>query len=80
MGADSIQFPIMGLCSKEITAKGSFRYKQGDYALAVALVSNGVVAAEKLISSRVSFEEAEEAFGKVKRGEAIKVLIEGVKG
>jgi D-xylulose reductase len=79
MGPDDITFPIMGLCSKELTAKGSFRYKEGDYKLAVELIANGTVDAEKLISSKVSFDKAEEAFGSVKRGEAIKALIEGVK-
>ncbi|CAG9936569.1 unnamed protein product [Clonostachys rosea f. rosea IK726] len=49
MGKPDITFPIMAMCLKEVTVKGSV----------------------------VSFDQAEEAFKKVKEGEAIKVLIAG---
>jgi len=77
MGKSDINFPIMAMCLKEVTAKGSFRYGAGDYQLAVELVATGKVEVKKLISGVVSFKEAEEAFKKVKEGEAIKVLIAG---
>jgi D-xylulose reductase len=77
MGKSDINFPIMALCLKEVTAKGSFRYGPGDYELAVDLVASGKVDVKKLISDVVSFEKAEEAFSKVKQGEVIKVLIAG---
>lgn len=77
MGKPDITFPIMALCLKEVTAKGSFRYGAGDYALAVELVATGKVDVKKLITAVVSFDKAEEAFRKVKEGEAIKVLIAG---
>ncbi|KFH44423.1 D-xylulose reductase A-like protein [Hapsidospora chrysogenum ATCC 11550] len=77
MGKPDINFPIMALCLKEVTAKGSFRYGAGDYALAVELVASGKVDVKKLITSVVGFKQAEEAFKKVKEGEAIKVLIAG---
>ncbi|VUC35863.1 unnamed protein product, partial [Clonostachys rosea] len=56
---------------------GSFRYGPGDYRLAVELVAAGKVDVKKLVTSVVSFDKAEEAFKKVKEGEAIKVLIAG---
>ncbi|KAK5634931.1 hypothetical protein RRF57_010643 [Xylaria bambusicola] len=77
MGRDEITFPIMALCLKEVTAKGSFRYGSGDYKLAVELVASGKVDVRKLISGVVAFEEAEQAFKKVKEGEVIKILIAG---
>lgn len=77
MGKSDINFPIMAMCLKEVTAKGSFRYGAGDYQLAVELVATGKVDVKKLITGVVSFKEAEEAFKKVKEGEAIKVLIAG---
>jgi D-xylulose reductase len=77
MGKSDITFPIMALCLKEVTAKGSFRYGSGDYSLAIDLVSRGVVDVKKLITGTVNFEDAEEAFKSVKAGKGIKVLIAG---
>jgi D-xylulose reductase len=77
MGKSDITFPIMALCMKEVTAKGSFRYGSGDYQLAVDFVSSGKVDVKKLITGTVKFEEAEEAFKSVKAGQGIKVLIAG---
>ncbi|KAI1342882.1 GroES-like protein [Xylariaceae sp. FL0016] len=77
MGRADITFPIMAMCQKEVTAKGSFRYGSGDYKLAVELLAGGKVDVKKLISGVVTFKEAEEAFKKVKEGEVIKILIAG---
>ncbi|TDZ33034.1 putative D-xylulose reductase A [Colletotrichum sidae] len=77
MGKADINFPIMALCLKEVTARGSFRYGPGDYKLAIDLVANGSVNVKKLITGIVSFKQAEEAFKKVKEGQVIKILIAG---
>lgn len=77
MGKADINFPIMALCLKEVTAKGSFRYGAGDYELAVKLVASGKVDVKSLINGVVPFEKAEEAFQKVKDGQVIKILIAG---
>jgi D-xylulose reductase len=77
MGKPDITFPIMALCIKEITVKGSFRYGSGDYKLAVEFVGSGKIDVKALISREVEFEEAEEAFKDVKGGKGIKVLIKG---
>jgi D-xylulose reductase len=79
MGRDEITFPIMATCTKELTVKGSFRYGPGDYDLAVGLASSGQVDVKKLITRKVNFEDAIQAFEDVKNGKAIKVLIEGPK-
>jgi D-xylulose reductase len=77
MGKEEITFPITAACTKELTVKGSFRYGPGDYKLAVELVADGKVDVKKLISRKVKFEEAEQAFVDVKAGKGIKVLIGG---
>ncbi|KAJ6782958.1 hypothetical protein PWT90_09787 [Aphanocladium album] len=77
MGKADITFPIMAMCLKEVTAKGSFRYGPGDYELAIDLVASGKVDVKKLVSEVVKFDQAEEAFKKVKEGQVIKVLIGG---
>ncbi|KPM37502.1 putative D-xylulose reductase A [Neonectria ditissima] len=77
MGKADISFPIMAMCQKEVTARGSFRYGPGDYKLAIELVANGSVNVGKLISGVVDFAQAEDAFKKVKEGQVIKVIIAG---
>jgi D-xylulose reductase len=70
----------MAMCVKELNIKGSFRYGSGDYALAVDLIESGRVKVKELISRKVAFEDAEEAFRDVKAGKGIKILIEGPSG
>ncbi|KAH7157983.1 xylitol dehydrogenase [Dactylonectria estremocensis] len=77
MGKANITFPIMALCQKEVTVRGSFRYGPGDYQLAIELVANGSVDVKKLITGVVGFMQAEDAFKKVKEGQVIKILIAG---
>ncbi|KAI5843840.1 chaperonin 10-like protein [Morchella snyderi] len=77
MGADEISFPIMAMCCKEITMKGSFRYGPGDYKLAVDLLAAGSVSVKELVTSRFKFEDAERAFEEQKKGQGIKILIDG---
>ncbi|KJK75140.1 D-xylulose reductase [Metarhizium anisopliae BRIP 53293] len=77
MGKSDITFPIMEMCQKEVTARGSFRYGPGDFKLAVELVSNGSVDVQRLITGVVPFKQAEEAFHKAKSGETVKMLIAG---
>ncbi|PSR97222.1 chaperonin 10-like protein [Coniella lustricola] len=77
MGKSDIIFPIMAFAIKEATALGSFRYNSGDYKLALELVASGKVDVKRLISGKVPFDKAEEAFKKVLEGQVIKVLIAG---
>lgn len=77
MGKSDITFPIMAMCQKEVTARGSFRYGPGDFKLAIELVLNGSVNVQKLISAVVPFRDANEAFKMAKSGETVKMLIAG---
>ena len=77
MGRRNIEFPIVIMCCKEITMKGSFRYGPGDYQLAVDLIASGKVSVKELITRRVKFHQAEDAFHLVLSGNETKVLIEG---
>ncbi|KAI9836991.1 MAG: hypothetical protein M1819_000640 [Sarea resinae] len=77
MGRNEISFPIMAMCTKELNVKGSFRYGPGDYETAVGLLASGHVSVKELVSRKVGFRDAEEAFKDVKAGKGIKLLIEG---
>lgn len=77
MGKDEINFPIAEFCSKELLARGCFRYGYGDYKLAVEFIASGKVPVKKLITHRFKFTEAEEAFKTVRDGKAVKVIIDG---
>lgn len=78
MGRPDIEFPIVAMCCKEITMKGSFRYGPGDYKLAVDLIAAGMVSVKELVTGKFKFGQAEEAFNQVLGGKGIKILIEGV--
>jgi D-xylulose reductase len=77
MGKNEITWPIAAMCSKELTVKGSFRYSQGDYELAVKLLETKQVQVQELITGTVEFEDAEKAFESVRKAEGIKTLIKG---
>ena len=57
--------------------KGSFRYGPGDYKMAIELLSSGKMRVDTLISDKVDFKDAEEAFKRTRDGKGIKLLIEG---
>jgi D-xylulose reductase len=77
MGKNEITWPIAAMCSKELTVKGSFRYSQGDYELAVKLLETQQVKVKELITGTVEFGDAEKAFESVRKAEGIKTLIKG---
>ncbi|KXL43212.1 hypothetical protein M433DRAFT_136035 [Acidomyces richmondensis BFW] len=77
MGKTDITFPIGAMGAKELNVKGSFRYNSGDYSTAISLVSSGRVSVKELITGRVKFTDAEQAFNDVKAAKGIKILIEG---
>ena len=77
MGKPDITFPIVAMCTKELNVKGSFRYGPGDYQTAIDLVATGRISVKELITGKVKFEDAENAFKDVKGGKGIKILIEG---
>jgi D-xylulose reductase len=54
----------------------SFRYGPGDYQLAIDLITSGSVNVKELITGRVKFEDAEQAFEQVHAGKGIKMIIE----
>ncbi|KAK4504582.1 hypothetical protein PRZ48_005498 [Zasmidium cellare] len=78
MGKPEVTFPIGALCRKEITVKGSFRYQEGDYSLAVQLLSQQRVSVKELVTGVVGFDEAATAFRNVAAGQGVKTLIRGV--
>jgi D-xylulose reductase len=63
-----------------LNIKGSIRYTAGCYPAAVDLIAKGKIDVKTLITHRFKFEEAEQAFELVKKGQedVFKVLIQGV--
>jgi len=78
LGRPKINFPIVTMSEKELTMKGCFRYSSGDFKLALGLISDGRLPVKKLITKKVNFEQATEAWETTRRGEGIKTLIRGV--
>lgn len=81
MGRENVMFPITTACVRALNVKGSIRYSTGCYPQAVRLIASGQVQPSKLITHRFKFEQAEEAFELVKKGQenTLKVVIEGVR-
>jgi D-xylulose reductase len=77
MGIDEVAFPIAAMCAKELNVKGCFRYGPGDYKTAINLVANGRVSVSMLVTKRVLFKDAEEAFIEMLAGRGIKTVISG---
>jgi D-xylulose reductase len=78
LGKPKIEFPIVAMGQKELTARGCFRYGAGDYELAVGYLRNKLIDVKPMISSVTRFEDATQAWDKTARGEGIKNLIQGV--
>jgi D-xylulose reductase len=78
LGKPKIPFPIVAMSQKELMVRGCFRYGAGDYDLAVAYLSKGLIDIKPMISSMTRFEDATMAWDKTARGEGVKNLIRGV--
>ena len=79
LGKPMCNFPIVTMSVKEITMKGCFRYGEGDFKTALSLISEGKLNVKELITKRVDFGQAVEAWETTRKGEGIKTLIRGVK-
>ena len=79
LGKLMCEFPIVLMSTKELTVKGCFRYYGGDFKIALDLISGGKLAVKDLVTTRMDFEQATEAWEVTKRGEGIKTMIRGVK-
>ncbi|KAF5390583.1 hypothetical protein D9757_002699 [Collybiopsis confluens] len=83
MGNPHIQIDLTPLMTKEAVFKGSFRYTQGDYPLALSMVAQGQIDLKPLVTHRYKFDDAIAAFkatraGKSDDGKAvIKAIISG---
>lgn len=60
LGGD-MNLPMMAITAKELSLKGSFRFHE-EFAVAVALMSEGLVEVEQLITHTFALDEAEKAF------------------
>ena len=83
MGAPDVTIPVGTLLVKELKVAGSFRYRAGDYELAIGLVASGKIDLKPLVTHRFLFEDAVAAFaanvaGKGPDGKpVIKIIISG---
>ena len=78
LGRKMVNFPIVVMLEKELTVKGYFRYSSGDFELALSLISEAKLPVKELITKKVGFGQAVEAWETTRKGEGIKTLIRGV--
>ena len=77
LGKPMINFPIVDMGQKELTMKGCYRYGEGDFKIALGLIAEGQLAVKELITKKVDFGQAVEAWETTRKGEGIKTLIRG---
>ena len=80
LGRKMVNFPIVVMLEKELTMKGCYRYSSGDFKLALNLITEGKLPVRKLVTKKVEFGQAVEAWETTRKGEGIKTLIRGVEG
>lgn len=78
-GNDVDKFPISAVMEKELTVKGCFRYSVDDYKLSVQLLNDKKINVKPLITHTFKFEDAVKAYEFAKKGESIKIMIQGPK-
>ncbi|CDQ38454.1 MULTISPECIES: zinc-binding dehydrogenase [Virgibacillus] len=71
----AISFDMEKIIQKEIHMVGSRSQKPADWEPSLALMSNGEVQAEALVTHQYKITEWEQAYQAIKSGEAIKVLL-----
>ena len=79
LGKETMEFPIMAVCEKEITLKGHLRYMTQDFEMAVSLLDRRKIGVRELISKVFEFEKATDAWEATRNGEGIKNMIAGVR-
>ena len=75
IGRSDITIPWVVMSEKEMRVMGHFRYGAGDFALAIDLLRRRRIDVGSLITKRVDFEQAVDAWETTQRGEGIKTLI-----
>ncbi|PKI83572.1 hypothetical protein MVES1_002818 [Malassezia vespertilionis] len=68
MGNPVATLPLTHMLVKEMVMLGSFRYGAGDFEKSIALVSDGLINVERLVTHRYLFEDADKAFATTELG------------
>jgi L-iditol 2-dehydrogenase len=77
LGKPNLSLPVGQICDKEVTLKGSFRYRPRDFKLAIGLLDSGRIRLDGLVTHEFPFGEAEQAFKNVAGRGGIKTVIYG---
>ena len=70
-----VQVPLPLIQDREIRIQGSAMYVHEDVLLAIQLIADGVVDAERIVTARYPLERAAEAFEAARSGSHVKVHI-----
>ncbi|KAK5304887.1 hypothetical protein LTR99_003953 [Exophiala xenobiotica] len=77
LGKPVINFPIVAMSEKELHVHGAFRYKSGDYQVAMDVLEARTIPLKKLITNIFDFEKTTDAWEATKQGRGIKNMIRG---
>lgn len=74
MGTPIQTLPISEAALKEVDLIGVFRYAN-QYPRAIEMIHKGQIDVEKIISSRYSLEQTNEAFKEFRQGKGLKIIV-----
>ncbi|KAK5453635.1 hypothetical protein LTS15_006822 [Exophiala xenobiotica] len=77
LGKPVINFPVVAMSEKELHVHGAFRYKSGDYQVAMDVLEARTIPLKKLITNTFDFEKTTDAWEATKQGRGIKNMIRG---
>jgi len=69
-------FDLLGVMFNELKVVGSRIYTEPDIHAAIALLARGEVPVDELITAVVGLDQAAQAFDQLRRGEALKILVD----
>jgi L-iditol 2-dehydrogenase len=75
-GVDSIAFPSNVLHYREVSVHGSYASRRRDQRRALEMLADNTHDVRKIVGERIPLEETPNAFPRLKRGEALKIVVE----
>jgi L-iditol 2-dehydrogenase len=75
-GVDSIAFPSNVLHYREVSVHGSYASRKEDQRRALELLAENTHDVRKIVSERIPLAETPDAFPRLRKGEALKIVVE----
>jgi L-iditol 2-dehydrogenase len=75
-GVDAIRFPSNVLHYREVSVHGSYASRREDQRRALEMLAENAHGVRKIVNERIPLEETPNAFSRLRKGEALKIVVE----